>query len=119
MHAIPDMEAFEVLCTNRHSVLIRLHKPLQRFSTLGVLLALGGQRLWWTERQVTVEAGTGDTRGFDNLGDGLIFLIAKVDGIGKLGWIDHPWCQFQKSSALVFRSPVHCRGFLRDGAPSG
>ncbi len=35
-----------------------------------------------------VEAGSGDTRGFDYLGDGLVLLIAKVFGVGEFRWID-------------------------------
>jgi hypothetical protein len=66
-----------------------VHQPPLTFGNLGVRLGLGGQRLRRTGRQVTVEAGPGDARGFDDLGDGLIFLVAKVGGIGKLRWIDH------------------------------
>ena len=98
MQATPDTEVLEVVCTNRRFVRSRMHQPAFCLKSpartaielgyLGVLLVLGGQRLWWTGWQITVEAGAGDTRGFDDLGDWLILLIAKVCGVGELRWID-------------------------------
>lgn len=35
------------------------------------------------------ETGTGDTRRFDDLGDGLILLVAKACGVGEVRWIEH------------------------------
>jgi hypothetical protein len=51
-----------------------------------VLLVLGRQHLRW---QVSVVAGTGDARGFDDLREGLILMVATVWGTGEFRRIHH------------------------------
>jgi hypothetical protein len=52
------------------SVTVTCGANRHRLGALGVLLVWGGQRFWGPRRQVAVEAGAGDSRGFDDLGDG-------------------------------------------------